>query len=204
MRVTVEGVTAGLVVGQDHALGAELGQVLALLDAAVAAAVAEDDLARRSCRRGTNRRPRCRRAGRTAGCCRRPASTSGKESSVGPDRPAPAMSGSVALSVATMSVTVATYLRSCVVAPTVVIHGTSPGLPSGGGSRAVVAGRGGHVDAGGARVEEAHCVEVGPRVRRGAGADRVVDDVDVVDDRLLDGGDDRGSPGTRRRRRRSR
>ena len=40
------------------------------------------------------------------------------------------MSGRVAASVAVMPVTEATYLRSCVVAPTVVIHGTSPGLPS--------------------------------------------------------------------------
>src|SRR5690606_36596192 len=67
----------------------------------------------------------------------------------------------------------------------------------GGGAHVVsagafVAGRRGDVDAGGAGVEEADGVDVRPRRRGGVAADRGVDDVDLVGDRLVDGGGDRG------------
>ena len=74
--------------------------------------------------------------------------------------------------------------RSWVLAPTVVIHGTSAGPADGRGAGAAVPGGRGHPDAGvrGEQVGEG----VAGRDQVGATADRVVDDVDAVGHGLVD------------------
>ena len=139
---------------EDHAGGAALLDVEALLDAAVAAALAGDDLAGERARRAPARR--------TARCCTAApdASTTGSGPAPGGDRGA-RRACAVAPS-APVSVSVEANSRVCVDAATVVTHGERWLAVAGAGP--VVAGRRGDEHAGGVRVEERELDRVGERV----------------------------------------